>query len=143
MGKNVYFGTYHRNLDCKGRLLIPSKLNASGITEAYVVRGHEGCLAVYDPDGFQRFMEKFMSMDFEDPAERAKMRLAAASVTPTKIDSAGRILLGKQLLSDYGIGEEITLIGVFDHFEIWDKEAYLHYSLLNGAYYDASIRSKA
>lgn len=143
MGKSVYYGTYHRNLDVKGRLLIPGKLWAEGLREAFVVRGHEGCLAVYDPEGFQSYMEHYLSMDFEDPGERAKMRLAAASVAPTKVDAVGRILLGKQLLEDYGIGEEVTLIGVFDHFEIWDKAAYARYALSHGAYFDTNTRSKA
>ena len=133
----MYYGTYHRNLDVKGRLLIPSKLAEGLDKEAFVVRGHEGCIAVYDPAGFQQYMASYMTMNFQDPGQRAKMRIAAASVTPTKIDAAGRILLGKQLLEDYAIGEEVTLIGVFDHFEIWDKTAYARYLLANGASFDS------
>ena len=143
MGKNIYYGTYYRSLDVKGRLLIPSKLVEEGLTQVYVVRGHEGCLAVYDPEGFQQFIAHYMSMNFEDPGERAKMRLAAASATPTKIDAAGRLLLGRQIIEDYGIGEEITIIGVFDHFEVWDKNAWIKYAVANGLSYDTSSRSKA
>lgn len=135
--KRMYYGTYHRNLDNKGRLLIPTKLAEGFEKEAFVVRGHEGCLAVYDPKGFEKYMAEYMAMNFQDPAQRAKMRIAAASVSPTKIDAAGRILLGKQLLEDYAIGEEVTLIGVFDHFEIWDKAAYARYLVINGASFDA------
>ena len=134
----VYYGTYHRNLDAKGRLLIPSKLLRDGEGEIYVVRGHEGCLALYDPEGFQAYVSKYLSMDFEsDPATRAKMRALAASVHPTKIDSVGRVLLGRQLLDDYGMGDDVTLIGVFDHLEVWDSAAYARYAILNGFAFDA------
>lgn len=143
MGKNIFYGTYYRNLDAKGRLLIPSKLVEEGLNQVFVVRGHEGCLAVYDPEGFHAFIAKYAAMDFEDPGERAKMRLAAASATPTKIDSVGRLLLGRQLIEDYGIGEEITIIGVFDHFEVWDKQAWIRYAVANGLAYDTNARSKA
>ena len=143
MGKTIYTGTYHRNLDVKGRLLIPSRFSESFGAQVYVLRGHEGCLAIYDEDGFQDLMRKYMAMDFEDPMERAKIRMAAASAHPTKIDAAGRVLLGKQLLADYGIEEEITLIGVFDHLEVWDKTAYARYMLANGYAYDTPSRSRS
>jgi len=142
VGKALYYGTYHRNLDPKGRLLIPSKLAPEGIEEVYIVRGHEGCLSVYDPEGFEKFIARFMAMDFEDPGERAKMRIAAASIHPTKVDKVGRVLIGRQLLNDYGIGESITLIGVFDHLEIWDEAAYAKYLLANGLAYDSPSRSR-
>ena len=139
----MYYGTYHRNLDVKGRLLIPSKLAAELGQEVYVVRGHEGCLAIYDPAGFEKLMAHYMAMDFEDPEARAKMRMAASSAHPTKIDSVGRVLLGKQLLEDYGIDEAVTLIGVFDHLEVWDQAAYARYQLANGFAYDAPHRSRS
>ena len=142
MGK-LYTGTYHRNLDVKGRLLIPGKLVAEGEKTAYVVRGHEGCLAVYDESGFQSYVAKYLAMDEEDPEQRAKRRLAAASVLPTKIDAAGRILLGKQTLEDYGINDEVTLIGCFDHYEIWDKASYARYLLANGYAFDAPRRKSS
>ena len=145
MGRTRYYGTYHRSLDAKGRLLIPSKLLEEGVSEIYVVRGHEGCLALYDPEGFRSYVAKYLSMDFEsDPATRAKMRAIASSVHPTKVDSVGRVLLGQQLLRDYGMGEDITLIGVFDHLEVWDATAYARYALVNGIAFDAPTnRSKS
>lgn len=139
----MYYGTYHRNLDNKGRLLIPSKLASALGEEVFVLRGHEGCLAIYDSQGFEKLMEKYMAMDFEDPSARIKMRMAASSAHPTKVDSVGRVLLGKQLLQDYGIDESVTLIGVFDHLEVWDEAAYAKYLLANGYAYDAPSRSKS
>ena len=143
MGKLVYYGTYYRSLDPKGRLLIPSKVAPKGVGEVYVVRGHEGCLSLYDEEGFQSFLERYAAMDFEDPTERAKMRIAFASIQPTKVDKVGRVLLGRQLLRDYGIEEEVTLIGVFDHLEVWDSKAYARYLLANGVAYDAPRGSKS
>ena len=47
------------------------------------------------------------------------------------VDSHGRIALTKQLVDDYRIGKSITIIGVLDHFEIWDEMSYAKYLLAN------------
>ena len=133
-----YFGTFHRSLDPKGRLLIPSRFGFAKGQDVYVVRGHEGCLAVYDEEGFDRLMEKYLAMDFENPSERAKVRIMASSTLPTTIDGVGRILLGKDVIRDYDIGGDVAILGVLDHFEIWDEGAYARYMLENGFAYDAS-----
>ena len=138
-----YFGTFHRSLDPKGRLLIPSRFGFEKGQDVYVVRGHEGCLAVYDEEGFDRLMEKYLAMDFENPSERAKVRIMASSTLPTTIDGVGRILLGKDVIRDYGIGGDVAILGVLDHFEIWDEGAYARYMLENGFAYDAPSKGKA
>ena len=142
MGK-IYFGTYRRSLDVKGRLLPPSKCPLSGEKELYLLRGHDGCLAVYDPEGFERFMAKYMAMDFEDPEERAAMRLVFSSVKQIPVDPAGRILLGKDVIRDYALNQEVLILGVGDHAEIWDEGAYAAYLLRHGHSYDAPRRVKS
>lgn len=131
------FGTYERSLDNKGRLLIPAKLLLGETESLYAIQGHEGCIAIYDEEAFNRLTDKLMNMDFDQDAEqRAYVRLAASSVTEMKIDSHGRILLGRQMLSEYRIGQSVTVIGVLDHFEIWDATAYAKYLVQNGRLYD-------
>ncbi len=130
-----FFGTYKRVLDEKGRLLIPSKLFHEGTKRYFVLRGFEGCLSVYEEADFEALMEKLGAMDYLDPDARKIIRLASASVNELPVDVHGRVLLGKDLLRDYAIGHEVTLIGVLDHFEIWDSTAYARYDLMEGASY--------
>lgn len=53
-----------------------------------------------------------------------------------KVDSHGRILLGKALLEEYAIGQDVTIIGALDHFEIWDTAAFAMYQVKHGGAYD-------
>lgn len=130
------FGKFNRSLDSKGRLLIPAKLLNEEANVLYVLKGFDGCLSVYQEKAFDKFLEELASMDFHSEEERAYVRLAASSINEMKIDSHGRILLGKQLLEEYAIGQNVTIVGVLDHFEIWDEAAFLRYQVRHGAAYD-------
>ena len=46
------------------------------------------------------------------------------------------VLLGKDLLFDYSIGKDVTLIGVLDHLELWDATSYAKYLLANASSYE-------
>ena len=135
MGK--FFGTYSRTLDEKGRLLIPAKLLSKGIQHYYVLRGFEGCLSVYEEDAFEKLEAKLDAMDFMDEESRTFIRLMTSSIQELPVDSHGRVLLGRDTLRDYAISNEVTLIGVLDHFEIWDATAYARYNLEHSGNYEA------
>ena len=120
MGK-MYFGTYRRTVDEKGRLQIPPKLLSDKNEKTlYVLKGFEGCLSVYPKDAFDELLAKLHSLSYTDEASRAYIRVASASIVEMNIDAHGRISLGKELHETYRIKGEVTLVGVIDHFEIWE-----------------------
>ena len=117
----IYFGTYRRNLDAKRRLLLPSRLlTVKEGDSLYVLRGFDGCLAVYDEEGFQKKVTELLSRDTLNPAARDYVRISASSVEALVVDGHGRIGLPAELLSRRNIGFDVTIIGALDHFEIWD-----------------------
>lgn len=146
MGK--YFGTYNRNLDNKNRLQIPGKLVKEMPDKFYLLRGFEGALAIYEEDEFNKFLSKLETMSYMDPKARTYMRLALSSVDTLEVDSHGRITLGASIVSAYKISSEVTIIGVLDHFEIWDRKTYEEYQKNNISSYEkiaedlASIATK-
>lgn len=125
MGK--FFGTYERTLDEKKRLQVPTKLVREMPRHFFVLRGFEGCLSVYEEDAFNSLLARMESKDYEDPKQRAYVRAAMSSATELEVDSHGRIGLTAELTARYGIAQEVTIIGVLDHFEIWDSAAYAKY----------------
>lgn len=126
-----FFGSYNRSLDSKGRLLIPVKLLSPGVTSFYVLRGFDGCVAVYEQDEFDKLVASLEAMDYNDERQRAYVRLVSASIVKLPLDSHNRVNLTQPMLREYGIGQEVVLIGVLDHFEIWDSLAYSAYQLAN------------
>ena len=132
----VFFGTYSRNLDPKGRLMLPRELGISSEEALYVMKGFEGCVSIFREEQFQEMLQKLSALNYADEASRTYVRLASASMKKLPIDSVGRVLLGKDLLKDYGIGKEVTLIGVLDHLELWDATVYARYLLQNANSYE-------
>ena len=121
-----YFGTYDRNLDDKGRLQLPPKLLDDDRDKAfYILKGFEGCLAVYNQEGFDKLMARLEGLDtlFDEKA-RNLVRTMSSSVVILPLDSHGRISLGKPVLDSYSISRNVTIIGALDHFEIWNPSIY-------------------
>ena len=133
----VFFGSYSRNLDPKGRLMLPRELGIAPGETLYIMKGFEGCVSIYREDNFQEALNKLAALSYTDPDNRAYVRLAASSMKKLPIDSVGRVLLGRDTLKEYAIGKEVTLIGVIDHLELWDASAYASYLLQNGRNYEA------
>ena len=125
----MYFGSYEHTLDEKNRLLIPKKLK-EGLKEnafLYILKGFEGCLAVYNQEEFDKLIKQSESISFNKKNSRDYLRLMLSSVTELSIDKVGRIQLPQQLINKFQISRNVIIIGVYDHFEIWDKTKYEEY----------------
>ena len=122
-----FFGTYYRSLDEKNRLQLPSKLVGEMPQRLYVLKGFEGCLSVYEEPEFKALLKRLSELSYLDPSKRRFIRLATSSAVPLDVDSHGRIGISKDLVDAYHIGRDVAVIGVLDHFEVWDKAAYERY----------------
>lgn len=134
MGK--FFGTYNRTLDTKNRLQIPSKLLNELPKNFFMLRGFEGCISLYLENDFNNLVNKLSSLNFLEENNRAYIRLTLSSVNELEVDSHGRISLSKQLIETYKIQKDVIIIGLIDHFEIWDKETYLTYEKKQSSHYE-------
>jgi len=109
----MYFGSYEHNLDDKGRLMIPRKLR-EGLNEGsplYIMKGFEGCIAVYNESEFAKLAQECSSISFNKKNSRSYLRLMLSSVTELIIDKVGRIQIPAQALSKYQIGKQVMIIG--------------------------------
>lgn len=135
-----YFGTYTRNLDQKHRLQIPSKLNSSLPDCLYILRGFEGALEIYEEAAFNDLLARLSKLSYQNPTARTYIRLALSSATKLDVDAHGRITLPVEYLSRYNIGDQVVVIGVLDHFELWDAESYDAYLKLHAGEYEEVAR---
>ena len=134
MGK--FFGTYERCLDAKNRLQLPSKLVKETPERFYLLRGFEGAISIYEETEFNAYLANLEKMNFLNEKARTYMRLALSSVEVLDVDSHGRISLASSIVKRYKLSNEIVIIGVLDHFEIWDKQAYEAYQAKNDETYE-------
>ena len=124
----MFYGYFEHNLDDKGRLMIPKgiKSNLKG-EDLFVLKGFDGCLSVYDKDAFDELVAKVNKADFNKAISRQYVRTLLGSVVSLTIDKVGRVQLPNMTTTKYKIGKSVVVLGVGDHFEIWDKKAYLEY----------------
>ena len=129
----MYFGYYEHSLDDKGRLMIPAKLREglSGGAPLYVLKGFEGCLSIYNEISFMKLSEKLSSLPYEDKEARSYIRNLLGSVVQLNVDKLGRIQVPTTILNKYQISRQVAVIGVGDHFELWDLAKYQEYETEN------------
>lgn len=122
-------GEFDFTLDAKNRVAVPARLReefmGGGI---YVTRWYENSLAGFSPAEFQRQIDELtQSGPTLSSKVRAQLRLISANAVWQKLDGQGRITIPSRLLERASITREVTIIGVRDHIELWDRAAWGKY----------------
>lgn len=123
----MYFGSFAHNLDDKGRLMIPRKMREELGYKVYIMKGFEGSLSLYDESGYQKLVNEFTRLSFNQQKVRDYLRLQFASTYEMEVDKLGRVQLPAALLTKYNISKEVLVLGIGDHIEVWDKAKYEEY----------------
>ena len=121
----TFRGLHELSLDPKNRVNIPAAYRPA-LAEGVVLRpSTELCVEVW-PENAAEEMEASTLGDmnpFSREARRIERRIFSMSVNG-KLDSAGRVLLNKQLIEFAGLGDKCILVGTGRRLEIWDPEAW-------------------
>ena len=123
----MYFGSFTHNLDEKGRLMIPRKMREELGYKVYIMKGFEGSLSLYNEERYQKLVEEFSRLSFNQSKVRDYLRLQFASTYEMEIDKLGRVQIPTALLTKYNISKEVLVLGIGDHIEVWDKAKYEEY----------------
>ena len=120
----MLLGEHEHTLDDKNRLTLPAKLREQLGAHVVVSRGLDGCLYVYSEGEWARLAERVGSLDPFSREARTMQRWFFASGSDAELDKQGRMVIPATLLKNAGIGREVTVAGVYDHLEIWDRAAW-------------------
>jgi MraZ protein len=120
----MLLGEYEHTLDDKNRLTLPAKLREQLGEELVVTRGLDGCLAVYSSDGFEALAARIGTLDQLSLQTRTMQRFFFTAGERVEPDKQGRIVIPARLLEEMHAGRELTIAGVYDHLEIWDRAAW-------------------
>jgi MraZ protein len=132
----VFFGEYRHNMDTKGRLSIPSKMRNQCGSLVYVTRGNEGCLNVYNEEGWNAYYQGLAQLSQRKKEARKFLRLVQSKTHDIEFDKTGRINIPADLRSLAGLEKECVIIGVGDHMEIWNQQKWESYYEENDADFD-------
>lgn len=133
-------GCFPRLLDDKLRFAIPKPLrDAIGHPDEsvlYLAPGTDGSLALYPADSFTRMANRLEQGSSDGRDVAAFSRLFYAQVQRIELDKQGRLRLPIELADLAGLRKEIMLLGVRDHLEIWNREAWETYLTQTQPHYD-------
>ena len=120
---------YYCKADAKGRVMLPSTLKnrlLPVLKEGFVLkRSVSGaCLELWPMSQWDDMMLKIKKLNRFVKKNNDFIRIFMAGVKEVEIDSAGRLLIPKNLMAIAGIRKEIALSPSVDIIEIWDKDSY-------------------
>lgn len=125
----VFFGEYHLSFSGPGRLLLPKKLRELLKGDTFILtKGFDFCLAGFDRDDWETRAKDLLQVSLLEQENLKKRRLLISSVVYLDFDSQGRFVIPKNLLDYAQLKDEAVIIGVGDHFEIWDPEKWKNYA---------------
>jgi MraZ protein len=137
-------GEYQHVIDSKSRVLISNKLrNQIDADEHgsnfYLVLGANGILCLYPERYFEQIVLSVAPGTTAPDEAIAFERMSFALASKVELDGQGRLLLNERLRKRAGLKDQITLVGVRDHIELWNNEDWEQYVSDNMAQYQKQM----
>ena len=122
----MFLGEYEHTIDAKARLALPAKFRGQLDRGAVISKGMGRCLSVYT---IARWEEKSTALVTDKVAEELRdfERRIYPSASEVELDSQGRLVIPAKLREYASLGNEVTIAGVRDHVEIWDRKTWQAY----------------
>jgi MraZ protein len=121
----VFQGASSLNLDAKGRLSVPTRhrdvLLATASGQLTITKHPDGCLMVFPRPEWEKFSERIAALPMS--AQWWK-RIFLGNAMDVEMDATGRVLVSPELREAAGITRDTMLLGMGQHFELWDKSRY-------------------
>ncbi len=128
-----FIGRYEHTLDAKGRLILPVRFRPPFERGGYLSQYHEGCLALWTPEEFERQLQSRQSEAERGREERNLVRVWAGGSSEVEMDKSGRMPVPGYLRAFAGLepptGREpapapVLVIGAIDRVELWSPVAW-------------------
>ena len=123
-----FIGEYESTIDAKGRFLLPSgfkkQLPEQGSYVFVINRGFEKCLTLYPIQSWEPIFKEISQLNDFDPKVREFRRYFLNGAVQLELDSAGRVLLPKNLMEHASLEKDIVLVSAINKIEIWDRNKY-------------------
>ena len=125
----VFFGEYQINFSGTGRLLLPKKVRELLKGNSFILtKGFDNCLSGFDRADWEKRASELLNPSLLQPGDLEQRRSIFSALAYLEIDEQGRFVVPKNLLNYAGLKEKIIIIGVGDHFEIWNLEKWNKYA---------------
>jgi len=118
---------YESKLDSKGRLVLPARIKAQlpeGDQEMVIRRGFEPCLILYPMVEFKKVFSKISGLSEFNEESRQLQRNFFSSTATVELDTSGRFVIPKNMLTYAQLDKDIMLVGMGNKVEVWNPTLY-------------------
>ena len=122
-------GTYECTVDNKGRIMIPSPLKKQldGTTNnPFILKRSvfQNCLELFPLTEWETMMDKVNKLNRFVKKNNDFIRMYTAGVKSVDLDSNGRILIPRDLITISKLKKHVVLSSSINIIEVWDKDEY-------------------
>lgn len=118
---SMLVGSYNHKLDGKGRTVLPARFRGELGSSIVATIGIDRCIALYPVSRWEELILKLKDLSSFKKKTRDFRRVLLSMATELEIDGSGRVLIPSGLREYAGVDQEVTLIGLEDHLEVWDS----------------------
>jgi MraZ protein len=125
---------YESKLDAKGRLVLPARIKAQlpeGDSELVIRRGFEPCLIIYPMVEFKKVFSKISGLSEFNEEYRTLQRNFLSGIAPVELDSNGRFLIPKNMLTYAQVEKDALLVGIGNKVEVWNPTVFEKHRIQN------------
>ncbi len=122
----MFLGEYEHTLDTKGRMAVPARFRTQMNRGAVVSKGMGTCLSVYMLDRWEEKSDELVAGRSSEELRDFERRIYP-SASEIELDGQGRMVIPAKLRAYAKLESEATVVGVRDHFEIWDRSTWQAY----------------
>jgi MraZ protein len=115
-----FFGRFEHGLDAKGRVILPAKFRVHFEHGGYLSQYHDGCLALWTPEEFEKQMVGMQQSASESAGQRNLARVWASGSHEVEIDRQGRMAIPAHLREFAGLDGDVLVHGAIDRVELWN-----------------------
>ena len=94
-------------------------LAAMGVNQLTVTKHPVGSLMIFPRPAWEAFRDRLMTLPM---AASGWKRVFLGNAVDVDIDASSRVLIAPELRASAGLVRDVMLIGMGNHFELWDAE---------------------
>ena len=121
----MFQGASSLSLDAKGRLSVPTRhrdvLLATASGQLTLTRHPHGCLMMFPRPEWEKFRQRIAQLPM---SAQGWKRIFLGNAMDVEMDGTGRVLVSPELRAAAGLTRDTMLLGMGEHFELWDKARY-------------------
>jgi len=127
---SAFIGNFTCKFDAKGRIVLPApfkRIMVSNGSDRFVLRKDlfEDCLVLMPYEQWEKERQKIKSkINVYNRDHNRFFKSFFKELADLSFDGNGRLLIPRKYKDHIGVDSEVVLVGVDDHIELWNKQAF-------------------